>query len=326
MGSPTTTPVPLLRVLSLGAGVQSTTLALMAAHGEIGPMPDCAIFSDTGWEPRHVYEHLRWLASGNVLPFPVHIVSAGNLRDDLLNRGSGRAGRFVTVPFFLRRIVPAGTVVPVYDEDEDGEMIVVGERTTTREEQIDGIGRRQCTSHYKVEPIRRKVRELLGAGPRDTIPAGAVEKWIGISVDEIVRATPSKVRFEVNRHPLLEKGMNRHGCFDWLDARGYPVVRPKDVRPDRPQWPPKSSCEGCPFHDAAMWREVMADPARRADVVEVDRAIRKPIDRPGVPTMQAEQFMHRQRVPIEEVDFSTAADRGQAEFGFLHECEGMCGV
>ena len=32
-----------LRVLSLGAGVQSTTLALMAAHGEIGPMPDCAI-------------------------------------------------------------------------------------------------------------------------------------------------------------------------------------------------------------------------------------------------------------------------------------------
>ena len=37
-----------LRVLSLGAGVQSTTLALMAAHGEIGPMPDCAIFADTG--------------------------------------------------------------------------------------------------------------------------------------------------------------------------------------------------------------------------------------------------------------------------------------
>lgn len=35
-----------LRVLSLGTGVQSTTLGLMAAHGEIGPMPDCAIFAD----------------------------------------------------------------------------------------------------------------------------------------------------------------------------------------------------------------------------------------------------------------------------------------
>ena len=57
-----------LRVLSLGAGVQSTTLALMAAHGEIGPMPDCAIFADTGWEPKAVYEHLAWLRSPNVLP------------------------------------------------------------------------------------------------------------------------------------------------------------------------------------------------------------------------------------------------------------------
>lgn len=39
----------MLRILSLGAGVQSTTMALMAAHGEIGPMPDCAIFADTQW-------------------------------------------------------------------------------------------------------------------------------------------------------------------------------------------------------------------------------------------------------------------------------------
>jgi len=46
-----------LRALSLGAGVQSTTLALMAAHGEIGPMPDCAIFADTGWEPQALGVH-----------------------------------------------------------------------------------------------------------------------------------------------------------------------------------------------------------------------------------------------------------------------------
>ena len=46
-----------IRVISLGAGVQSTTMALMAAQGEIGPMPDCAIFADTQGEPRKVYEH-----------------------------------------------------------------------------------------------------------------------------------------------------------------------------------------------------------------------------------------------------------------------------
>ena len=48
----------MLTIISLGAGVQSTTMALMAAHGEITPMPDCAIFADTGWEPKAVYDHL----------------------------------------------------------------------------------------------------------------------------------------------------------------------------------------------------------------------------------------------------------------------------
>ena len=38
-----------LRVLSLGAGVRSITLAFMAAHGDITPMPDCAIFPTQVW-------------------------------------------------------------------------------------------------------------------------------------------------------------------------------------------------------------------------------------------------------------------------------------
>lgn len=274
----------MLRVISLGAGVQSTTMALMAAHGEISPMPDCAIFADTGWEPTVVYDHLTWLMSGNVLPFPVHIVSAGNIRDDLLRRGSERAGRFITIPAYLRH--PNGK---------------------------DGLGRRQCTSHYKVEPIRRKVRELLGKGPRDRIAARSVEKWIGISLDEIIRATPSRVAFEVNRHPLLEHQMTRRDCLEWLAGNGYPE-------------PPKSSCIGCPFHSDAAWRRLRDEtPDEWADAVLVDKAIRKLVDRPGVPTMRGEQFLHAQRVPLEQVDLSTAEDRGQLNL-FINECEGMCGV
>ena len=46
-----------LRVLSLGAGVQSSTLALMIEHGDI-PMVDCAIFADTMAEPKEVMDHL----------------------------------------------------------------------------------------------------------------------------------------------------------------------------------------------------------------------------------------------------------------------------
>ena len=36
-----------IHIISLGAGVQSSTMALMAACGEITPMPQCAIFADT---------------------------------------------------------------------------------------------------------------------------------------------------------------------------------------------------------------------------------------------------------------------------------------
>ena len=91
-----------LRALSLGAGVQSTTLALMAAHGAVGPMPDCAIFADTGWEPRAVYEHLDWLMSANVLPFPVFVVGPGNMRDNLL--AAGRGERWASIAAFARSV------------------------------------------------------------------------------------------------------------------------------------------------------------------------------------------------------------------------------
>jgi len=55
-------------VLSLGAGVQSSTVALLAKHGEL-PMPLAAVFADTGIEPAATYRHLDWLAT--VLPFPI---------------------------------------------------------------------------------------------------------------------------------------------------------------------------------------------------------------------------------------------------------------
>ncbi|MCG5241415.1 hypothetical protein ACIU1J_27765 [Azospirillum doebereinerae] len=106
-----------LRVLSLGAGVQSTTHALMATHGEVGPMPDCAVFADTGWEPSAVYRHLAWLMAPGVLAFPIHVVSAGNLRDDLLAGAQGQ--RSVSVPAYTRAAVPMGDERSTIDEADD---------------------------------------------------------------------------------------------------------------------------------------------------------------------------------------------------------------
>lgn len=154
-------PSPIrLRALSLGAGVQSTTMALMAAHGEIGPMPECAIFADTGWEPEAVYEHLDWLMSTNVLPFPVHIVSAGSIRKQLVAAGEG--ARWASIPAFTRTVTPAGAEVPIFDEHDDGEIITIGTRRISKETMSIGMIRRQCTTELKIVPIRRKVRELAG--------------------------------------------------------------------------------------------------------------------------------------------------------------------
>jgi hypothetical protein len=295
-----------LRALSLGAGVQSTTMALMAAHGEIGPMPACAIFADTGWERHAVYDHLAWLMSGNVLPFPVHIVSAGNNRDQPIAASEGK--RWASIPAFAKTVTPVGAQMPALDEDDDGELIEIGSRRTTTETISIGMIRRQCTSDYKIVPIRRKVRELAGLTRKRSPDYPVVEQWLGISTDEIVRAKPSFETWQIKRFPLIEKRMSRHDCLAWLRRHDYPV-------------PPKSACIGCPYHDNARWRRMRDhDPEAWLDAVKVDRALRN-----GVRGIRGEVFLHRSCVPPDEANLSTASDRGQLDL-WPNECEGMCGV
>src|SRR6185437_2905629 len=112
-----------LTMISLGAGVQSTTLALMACSGEL-PKPDAAIFADTGWEPRRVYDHLeRLTVELGRAGIPLYRVSKGDLRNDAINPEH----RYASIPYFVRN--PDGS---------------------------DGMGRRQCTAEYKLAPITRK--------------------------------------------------------------------------------------------------------------------------------------------------------------------------
>ena len=89
-----------LVIISLGAGVQSTTMALMASKGIIEPYPDACIFADTQAEPEAVSEHLDWLKSE--LPFPIYIVSKGNLKEDTINALQPNGSKFVTIPVFSK--------------------------------------------------------------------------------------------------------------------------------------------------------------------------------------------------------------------------------
>lgn len=263
----------MLRVISLGAGVQSTTLALMAALGELTPMPDCAIFADTQSEPAAVYSHLDWLE--RQLPFPVHRVTVGSLREQILSSARGEMRMDSRPPFF----VTGG-----------------------------GMVNRQCTQDFKILPITKKVRELIGlAKGRRGPKTPAVEQWIGISLDEALRMKPSRLSYIAHRWPLIELRMTRRECIAWNEARGFPR-------------PPKSACTFCPYHDNAQWRAMRTgDPESFADAVAVDTAIRT------IPGQRAAWFVHRSLVPLDKVDLRTDAEAGQPDL-FNNECEGMCGV
>jgi len=258
---------PTMRILSLGAGVQSTVLALMACDGTI-PGLDAAIFADTGWEPKAVYEQVdRLEAELAKAGIPLHRVNNGNLRHDSLDPNH----RYVSIPWFVR------------NPDES-----------------KGMGRRQCTSEYKLAPINRKVRELLGAKPPDFryVPRDGryVEQWIGFSYDEITRVNDKAANlYTKQRYPLIDLKMDRQACRAWLEARGWGHTV-------------KSACIGCPYSGNKQWRDMRDNrPDEWADAVEFDRLIRKGGAR-GEP-MRGQAFLHSSLLPLDQAPIDIVLPR-----------------
>lgn len=120
-----------IHVISLGAGVQSSTMALMAARGEIVPNPVAAIFADTGDEPKRVYEWLSELTE--MLNIPVQIVKNENGR--LSKPENLFRGDHSQIPAFM--LTDCGVT----------------------------IGKRQCTREFKVRPIRRAIKQITNGEP-----------------------------------------------------------------------------------------------------------------------------------------------------------------
>lgn len=277
-------------VLSLGAGVQSSTLALMAAHGEVGPRLDAAVFADTQAEPRAVYRWLDWL-EGEVarLPFafPILRVTAGSLRHTALTMRTTADGRVfskVDVPLFTR------------NHDGSGGMVT----------------HRNCTRDYKLRPLSKATRAFCGV-PRGTkVPV--VTQWIGISWDEIQRVKDSREPWAQNRYPLVERRLRRSDCLTWMRDHGYPE-------------PPRSACEFCPFHSDAEWRRLKTeDPEAFARAVQFEADLQ--YVKGQSENFRTTPYLHSSLRPLGEVDFSSPEDRGQLALWqtFEVECEGMCGV
>jgi hypothetical protein len=269
-----------LRVLSLGAGIQSSTLLLLSIRGELPPL-DAAIFADTRWEPRAVYDHLVWLEElARAADVPVIRVSTGDIRADALRshvRGLASAGqRWASMPYFT--------------DGADGE----------------GMIKRQCTREYKLDPIRKTLRQLAGLAHGERVGDRVhVEQWVGISADELHRVRSSRDYWITLRYPLifdLRPAWRRSDCVAWL-RREYPARRV-----------PRSACIGCPFHSNAEWRAMRdCDPTSWAEAVAFDKAVRK------LGGMRSDVYLHAARVPLDEAPLDDPDPRQ----GLLFSC-GVC--
>ena len=284
-------------VLSLGAGVQSSCLALMAAKGEVTPKPDFAVFADTQAEPQQVMEWLEYLKkeiSSSEYPFPIYTVTKGNLTEDCL------------VPVVKKRDngkgMPVGSsylknLIPLFGQMPNGNRVAA-------------IGRR-CTSDYKIVPIHNKIKELCGvsSGQKNV----TVTQWIGISMDELQRMKESRLPWLQHRWPLIEHKMSRRSCLDWMKNNGYPE-------------PPRSACYYCPFHSDKEWRRLRDEnPVEFAKAIQFDEDIRsayKKYDK----NMKMSVYLHNSCKPLAEIDFDSDEQKGQMTWDFQAECEGMCGV
>jgi hypothetical protein len=175
----------MLRVLSWGAGLASTTVGVMSVLGDL-PRLNLILFCDLGWERRATYEvvefYTDWFRRCGI---ETKVLKTGDIR----RQG---AEEHIHIPFYTENGAPLN---------------------------------RQCTWHFKIRPARRCIREVLGYHPTKAPhpPAGAVEQWFGYTVEEHDRRAWSRVAYIHNRYPLIERGMARADCERYLEERGLPV-------------------------------------------------------------------------------------------------------
>lgn len=335
------------RVLSLGAGIQSSTLLLMSIKGEL-PMLDAWVFSDTQYEPKAVYTHLKWLQKlSDKAGIKGYIVTAGNLREDALefrqHRKSSDGKRYASIPFFIK--------------NEDESM---------------GKLPRQCTKEYKIIPVEKVLRrEIMGLEHGETAPkTPQIEQWFGISCDEMQRAKPPGIwknprrkktdiqvdlfgddwkikvakkwhaaNWKTHVYPLLDCRLLPNRKSEPLGYLPYPMSREdcvawlKKVHPKRKF--PRSACVCCPFRTNEEWLDMKDNrPEEFADVVEFDHGIRiqerswrmnaTKVHKP----LAGSPFVHRQLIPLDQVDFGGEGERTGGGCGTLTDdySGGLCGT
>jgi hypothetical protein len=284
----------MIRIASWGAGLQSTTMIAMSALGELEPL-DHVVHCDLGWERTETVAARDWYTDW----YRQHGINVTILETGDIRRDGARA--HVHIPFWT---------------------------------ETGGPIRRQCTRQFKIRPVRRFARTLIGRPPtsRETPPlqrlaahpsrppnppAGAVEQWLGITTDEFTRAKASEVEYIINRWPLLEKRMTRDDCTAWLHDHSLPV-------------PVKSACVICPYRRADEWIDIRDnEPEQFRAAIAFDEKHRDDprLHRDG---LNDSLYIWQGIEPLATADLEASAARDRRIYGTqlpLFACEsGYCGI
>lgn len=273
-----------IKVLSMGAGVQSTTLLYMMLDGKL-PKADHIVFADTGWEPQAVYDHLENLKL---------LIEKADIKFHLVRAAPRKASKR-TITGDLRA-----------DALADAESFISIPAYTLNNGK-KGMLKRQCTYDYKIQPVLKKLREIVGLKTGERCKEVRVAQMFGISLDESQRMRDPAFSWIRNDYPLVDLRITRQDCLNYCAEHGYSK-------------PPRSACIGCPFKSNMEWRIVKETPTEWADVIDFDHQLRTNA-RLG---LKGSPYLHSQCVPLGEADIRSEAEQGILSL-FDMECEGMCG-
>jgi 3'-phosphoadenosine 5'-phosphosulfate sulfotransferase (PAPS reductase)/FAD synthetase len=233
-----------LVVLSYGAGQDSTALLLMALYDKafrnkyIGDRRFIVITSDTGNEHPETYKYIEYISKKVDAEFY------------FLTKGLGfHSESWPDLKSFYRR---TGTV---------------GSKAFPK----------TCTDNLKIKVIYRFLEYWIEGNYRITgdrkagIKAfaekyGKITVILGIAADETKRATgnnvgPEWMKYSINKvYPLIDLGMNRADCQDYIRSKGFKVPFP-------------SNCMICPFmSDIELVWLYKFYPSEYKQWVEIERA------------------------------------------------------
>ena len=261
-----------MKVLSCGAGMQSTALALMSCENKkaqsqgkafpwtLVPVYDAVIFCDLGLEPywvREQVEFIRYACKNAGIPF--YVIDSNLYGDYILKFGRSRVSS-----------------IPFWSIDENGKKAKM---------------RRRCTIDYKINLIEKFLRhELLGykkyqrLKPEDI---GAHEMHIGFSYEERKRVSgEEQSKLFVKKYPLIEMKWERANCYQYnlevwsLDTKA-------------------SACCFCPFHKNYFFqflKEHAQDDYQK--IIAFDRMIGK---RQKDTLIKSKIFISRSRKRVEDL-------------------------